>query len=177
MYRLIFPSLLALEGSLVLPPHMVKLGHLVVFDEEQGAKRRFEEVRPDLCLLEERQEGSVAIFSFGDWQRSRLSWKEESCLSVGLRSCCNVKELPEGGEEGAFYPCLLPAELSGYRHAEQIVGHPLLCWTLLGTGTTTLRLLFCLPLAGKIPVKARIFPYCIRAWFALISRACGVAEP
>lgn len=65
MYKLIFPSLLALEGSLVLPPHMVKLGHLVVFDEEQGAKHCFEAVRPDLCLLEERQEGSVAIFSPG----------------------------------------------------------------------------------------------------------------
>lgn len=96
---------------------------------------------------------------------------------MGLRSCCNVKELPEGGEEGAFYPCLLPAELSGYRNAEQIVGHLLLFWTLLGTGTTTLRLLFCLPLADKIPVEARIFLYRIRTWFALVSCACSAAEP
>ena len=44
------PSLLALESSLVLPPHMVKLGRLTVCDEEQVAECRIEAVQPDLCL-------------------------------------------------------------------------------------------------------------------------------
>lgn len=57
---------------------MVKLGHLVVFDEEQVAKCCIEAVQPDLCLLEEKQEGSVAIFSLRGWQKSRLGWSEES---------------------------------------------------------------------------------------------------
>lgn len=72
------PSLLALESSLVLPLHMVKLGHLVAFHEEQVAKCCSEAVQPDLCLLEEKQEGSVAIFSLWGWQKSRLGWSEES---------------------------------------------------------------------------------------------------
>lgn len=89
MYKLrgvIFsPASLALESSLVLPPHMVKLGHLVGCDEEQAAKCRVGAVQPDLCLSEEKQEGgSVAgFFPFRGWRKSRLGWSEESWWVCG----------------------------------------------------------------------------------------------
>lgn len=49
-----------------------------MFDEEQVAKCRIEAVQPDLCLSEEKQEGSIAIFSLRGWQKSRLGWSEKS---------------------------------------------------------------------------------------------------
>lgn len=132
---------------------MVELGHSVVFDEEQVAERRVEAVQPNLLFIRGKAGGERCyFFPLRGWQKSRLGWNEESRWGRGAAR--NVKEVPEGGEEGAPSPWLLSAALRAIEM--QIIRYPALCWARLSAVAS--QLLFCFPLAGEIRAEARRFP-------------------